>query len=96
LSPIQISFKGRLRFEQELALADLLASENGLLCAETGFGKTVLGAALIAQRKCRTIILVHNRQLLEQWLERLGEFLEIEEEEAVRYTPSGRVKVIGH
>ncbi len=74
LSPIQISFKGRLRFEQELALADLLASENGLLCAETGFGKTVLGAALIAQRKCRTIILVHNRQLLEQWLERLGEF----------------------
>ncbi len=49
LSPIQISFKGRLRFEQELALADLLASENGLLCAETGFGKTVLGAALIAQ-----------------------------------------------
>ncbi len=29
-------------------------------------------------------------------MERLGEFLEIEEEEAVRYTPSGRVKVIGH
>ncbi|MBY4972343.1 DEAD/DEAH box helicase family protein [Streptococcus suis] len=96
LSMIQITFKGMLRFEQELALADLLASENGLLCAETGFGKTVLGAALIAQRKCRTIILVHNRQLMEQWLERLDEFLEIEEEEAVRYTPSGRIKVIGH
>ncbi|MFX3695372.1 hypothetical protein ACJBPM_10785, partial [Streptococcus suis] len=43
-----------------------------------------------------TIILVHNRQLLEQWVERLGEFLESDEEEAVRYTPSGRVQVIGH
>ncbi|MFX3737753.1 hypothetical protein ACJBSD_10730, partial [Streptococcus suis] len=68
----------------------------GLLCAETGFVKTFLGAALFAQRKCRTIILFHNRQLFEQWLERLGEFLEIEVEEAVRYTPSGRVKVLGH
>ncbi len=96
LPPIQVSFTGQLRFEQEVALADISGSENGLLCAETGFGKTVLGAALIAQRQKRTIILVHNRQLMEQWLERLSDFLLIEEEEAVRYTPSGREKVIGH
>lgn len=96
LPPIQVSFNGQLRFEQEVALSDISGSENGLLCAETGFGKTVLGAALIAQRRRRTIILVHNRQLMEQWLERLSDFLLIEEEEAVRFTPSGREKVIGH
>lgn len=64
--------------------------------AETGFGKTVLGAALIARRQARTIILVHNKQLLDQWLERLKQFLIFEEEEAVRYTPTGREKIIGH
>lgn len=93
---IRVSFRGELRFEQELALIDMLSADNGVLCAGTGFGKTVLGAALIAERKKRTLIVVHNRQLLDQWLERLSQFLTFEEEEAIRYTPSGREKVIGH
>lgn len=95
-SEIKVSFRGELRFEQELALADMLSADSGVLCAGTGFGKTVLGAALIAKRQKRTLILVHNRQLLEQWLERLSQFLIFEEEEAIRYTPTGREKVIGH
>lgn len=89
---IKVSFRGQLRFEQEAALADLQSHENGLLCADTDFGKTVLGAALIAQHKKKTVILVHNRQLFGQWLDRLSDFLIFEEEEAVRYTPSGRKK----
>ncbi|MGT2912893.1 TOTE conflict system archaeo-eukaryotic primase domain-containing protein [Streptococcus criceti] len=93
---IQVSFTGQLRLEQEVALSDMTNKENGLLCAETGFGKTVLGAALIARLQKRTIVLVHNRQLLEQWLDRLSDFLYFEEDEAVRYTPSGREKRIGH
>lgn len=93
---IRVSFTGELRFDQELALTDMLSADNGVLCAGTGFGKTVLGAALIAKCQKRTLILVHNRQLLEQWLERLSQFLVFEEEEAIRYTPSGRKKVIGH
>ncbi|MEX2804745.1 DEAD/DEAH box helicase family protein [Streptococcus sp. H31] len=94
--PINVVFTGQLRFEQELALADIVRKENGLLCAETGFGKTILGAALVAHRRKKTIILVHNRQLLEQWLDKLSAFLTFKEEEAVRYTPSGRKKKIGH
>lgn len=93
---IKVSFTGELRFNQELALSDMLVAENGVLCAGTGFGKTVLGSALIAKRQRRTLILVHNRQLLEQWLERLNQFLVFDEEEAVRYTPSSREKIIGH
>ncbi|HEW5387757.1 TPA: DEAD/DEAH box helicase family protein [Streptococcus pneumoniae] len=93
---ISVEFKGELTFEQELALSDMTSKENGLLHAETGFGKTVLGAALISERKTKTIILVHNKQLLDQWLDRLNCFLTFEEEEAIRYTASGREKVIGY
>ena len=93
---IRVAFKGELTLEQELALSDMTSKENGLLHAETGFGKTVLGAALISERKTKTIILVHNRQLLDQWLDRLNHFLTFEEEEATRYTASGREKVIGY
>ena len=92
---IRVAFKGELTLEQELALSDMTSKENGLLHAETGFGKTVLGAALISKRKTKTIILVHNKQLLDQWLDRLNHFLTFEEAEATRYTPSGREKVIG-
>ena len=93
---IRVEFKGELTLEQELALSDMASKENGLLHAETGFGKTVLGAALISERKTKTIILVHNKQLLDQWLDRLNHFLTFEEEEAIRYTASGREKVIGY
>lgn len=94
-SDIRVSFHGKLRFEQEVALSDLTRLDNGILCAGTGFGKTVLGAALISKHQKKTIILVHNRQLMEQWLERVSTFLEVDEESAVRYTPSGRKKEIG-
>ncbi|CIY32085.1 DNA or RNA helicases of superfamily II [Streptococcus pneumoniae] len=93
---ISVEFKGELTLEQELALSDMTSKENGLLHAETGFGKTVLGAALISERKTKTIILVHNKQLLDQWLDRLNRFLTFEEAEATRYTPSGRERVIGY
>jgi len=48
---------------------------NGVFVASTGFGKTVTGLALIVKRKINTLILVHNRQLAEQWLERIKVFL---------------------
>ena len=47
----------------------------GLLAATTAFGKTVVGAALIAHRGRNTLILVHRRELLKQWVERLTCFL---------------------
>lgn len=44
--------------------------------APTAFGKTVTAIGLIQRRKVSTLILVHSRQLLDQWKERLGLFLE--------------------
>ena len=56
---IDIRFKGSLREEQQSATDTLLRYENGILSVPTAFGKTVVGASLIAERKCNTLILVH-------------------------------------
>ena len=57
----------------------LLAYNNGVLSATTAFGKTVIAAYLIGQRKVNTLILVHTQALLNQWKKALSEFLEINE-----------------
>jgi superfamily II DNA or RNA helicase len=71
----KIKFTGKLKNQQKKAVDALLENTNGVFVASTGFGKTVTGLALIAKRKVNTLILVHNRQLAEQWLERISVFL---------------------
>jgi superfamily II DNA or RNA helicase len=55
----------------------VLRHDEGIICAPTAFGKTVVGAALIAERKVSTLVLVHRQQLLDQWRERLAAFLDM-------------------
>ncbi len=76
---ICVEFNGQLREEQILAVDAMLKYDNGVLSATTAFGKTVIGAKLIAERKVNTLIIVHTQQLLEQWKERLKQFLTINE-----------------
>lgn len=73
--PIDVSFNGQLREEQESAVKALLSHDNGVLHATTAFGKTVTAAALITRRKVNTLILVHTNALLEQWKKELERFL---------------------
>ncbi len=72
---IDVSFHGELRFEQRDAVEQVLAYDHGILCAPTAFGKTVVAACLIAKRAVNALILVHRRQLMDQWRERLAAFL---------------------
>jgi superfamily II DNA or RNA helicase len=74
---IQAQFMGALRPEQSEAVREILRHDEGVLCAPTAFGKTVVAAKLIAERGVNTLILVHRRQLLEQWCERLLMFLDV-------------------
>jgi superfamily II DNA or RNA helicase len=74
---LNVIFHGELRPEQRVAAEAMLAHETGVLSATTAFGKTVIGAWLIAQRAVNTIVLVHRRQLQEQWIERLSKFLAV-------------------
>ncbi|NMF96456.1 DEAD/DEAH box helicase [Aromatoleum toluolicum] len=74
-TPIDISFTGILRIDQEAAVAAMLHHDTGVLCAPTAFGKTVTAAAMIARRGVNTLILVHRTELLKQWQARLDAFL---------------------
>ena len=76
--PAGISFQGELRQPQLKAFDALVAHDNGVLAATTAFGKTVVAAALIAHRARNTLILVHRQELLNQWVERLRSFLNID------------------
>ena len=76
---IDVSFNGTLRSEQEPAAQALFDEDIGVLSATTAFGKTVIGAWLIGQRKTNTLILVQSSALLEQWKSSLEQFLEIRE-----------------
>ena len=74
-APLDIGFCGELRPEQQAAADALLKHDTGVLAATTAFGKTVIAASLIAQRGVNTLVLVHRRQLLDQWIDRLSTFL---------------------
>ncbi|OEF04901.1 TOTE conflict system archaeo-eukaryotic primase domain-containing protein [Vibrio genomosp. F10] len=69
-----IKFVGSLRSAQRKAVDKLLQYDNGVLHAPTAFGKTITAIGLICQRKVNTLVLVHNKQLVEQWQERLKVF----------------------
>jgi len=71
------TFRGELRSGQRAAAQAMLAHDTGVLAATTAFGKTVIGAWLIAERRVSTLVLVHRRQLLDQWVERLAMFLDL-------------------
>ena len=74
---IEATFQGTLHDEQVLAVRQALRHDEGVLCAPTAFGKTVVAANLIAERKVSTLVLVHRRQLLDQWRARLAVFLNL-------------------
>lgn len=89
---INLSFLGELYPEQKTAAEKMLEYDIGVLGAATAFGKTAVGAYLVAQRKVNTLILVHNREIMENWVEDFGKFLQIDEEAPEYITPKGRVK----
>ncbi|MGF6439929.1 superfamily II DNA or RNA helicase [Paraburkholderia youngii] len=92
--PVAVSFAGTLRDDQQAAVADLLQYDNGILHAPTAFGKTVTAAAMIARRGVRTLVLVHRRELLDQWHERLQSFLALDAR-AIGTIGGGKSKATG-
>lgn len=89
---IKVTFRGGLREEQQKAMEAFAGYNVGTLSATTAFGKTVFAIGMIAKRKVNTLILVHNKALLEQWKERLESFLKIDETIEEPETKRGRKK----
>ncbi len=75
---IPLKFTGVLLPPQKAALRDLSSQDSGVLVAPPGSGKTVIACALIGRRKLPTLILVHRKQLADQWKEQLIEFTDLE------------------
>lgn len=75
---IDASFHGQLTPLQQEASNVLLNHETGVFVAPPGIGKTILGIYLISARRKNTLILVHRRQLLEQWRVQLVSLLGID------------------
>ncbi len=66
---------------QKEAVDNLLLLENGILVALPGSGKTIIGIDLIAKLGQPALILVHKKQIFNQWLERIEHFLNIPKRE---------------
>ena len=89
---LNISFKGELRESQIPAVETMLENETGILHAATAFGKTVVCCDMIARRGISTLILVDRADLMNQWIKRLEEFLDIDEELPEYQTKTGRTR----
>ena len=92
--PIGARFQGELTDQQKKATASLLPRERGVLAATTAFGKTVVAAKMITARDRNTLVLVHRRQLPDQWVARLQTFLDIEPNQ-IGVIHGGKKKPIG-
>jgi len=71
----EICFQGELRPYQQVAVDDILKHDFGVLESGTGSGKTIIALAVFAQRQQPTLVLVHTKELLYQWSERIEAFL---------------------
>ena len=89
---IKVDFKGTLYSRQADAAAKILEHDIGVLCAATAFGKTAVGAYLIAQRKVNTLVLVHNSEIMKNWVEDFEKFLQIDEDLPEYITQKGGAK----
>jgi len=81
LDPIKIESNLNLYEYQHAAIDTITRSENGILVAPPGSGKTIIGINLVVRHKQPTLILVHKKQIFEQWLERIENFLYIPKRE---------------
>ncbi|HDY7680395.1 TPA: DEAD/DEAH box helicase [Vibrio vulnificus] len=91
-----MTFVGSLRSAQSKAIDELMQHDIGVLHAPTAFGKTVTAIGLIQRRGVNTLILVHNRQLVDQWQERLKTFtqgIDIGVYTGIKKKPTGQVDI---
>jgi len=96
--PLDVRFHGTLTAVQEQAVNALRKHDIGIFVAPPGSGKTVVGARLIAERQCTTLVLVHRQPLLDQWAAQLALFLGLDAKEigligGGRHKPNGRLDV---
>jgi len=74
---IPLVFSATLRNHQLGVIETVSKKDYGVIVAPPGSGKTVIGLKIIADKRQPALIIVHRKQLLEQWTERIEAFLSI-------------------
>ncbi|SJN49879.1 DEAD/DEAH box helicase [Sphingobacterium sp. JB170] len=86
LPTILFSFNAALRNHQTNAVNAVAKKDFGVIVAPPGAGKTVIGLKIIADKQQPALIIVHRKQLLDQWVARIESFLGI---------PKAEIGIIG-
>ena len=85
LSDIDIKPEFQLFDYQKEALEYFIHQGQGILVAPPGSGKTIMGLALIANKLQPALIITHRKQIYNQWLDRIEDFLKIPKREIGQY-----------
>lgn len=81
-----VNFKGSIALREYQLPAQQAATKKdfGIIVAPPGSGKTVLSLAIVKDKQQPALILVHRKQLADQWMERIESFLGIPKKEIGR------------
>jgi len=78
---VKITSEIELQDHQEDALNKTREKDFGVIVSPPGSGKTIIGLELIAEKQQPALIIVHRQQLLDQWVDRIQNFLGIPKKE---------------
>lgn len=92
---ISFSFNATLRKHQDKVIEASSKKDFGVIVAPPGSGKTIMGLKIVVEKKQPTLIIVHRKQLLEQWQERIQAFLGIPKHE-IGIIGQGKTKIGKH
>ncbi len=94
LAPVDFVFNGKLRPFQQAAVDRMLTRDFGTLSSATGSGKTIMALYMIAKRRQPALIIVHTKDLANQWMKRIDAFMGIADDD-IGFIGSGQ-KSIGN
>jgi superfamily II DNA or RNA helicase len=86
LREVDFTFHGKLKPFQKAAVQNVLQHDFGVLSSATGSGKTCMALYAIAKRKQPVLVVVHTKELLNQWINMIETFLK---------TPAKDIGIIG-
>ena len=89
---ISYTFNSTLRNHQEKSIESVSKKDFGVIVAPPASGKTIMGLKIIADKRQPALIVVHRKQLLEQWQERVQAFLGIPKQE-IGIIGQGKTKI---
>ncbi|RWZ87059.1 MAG: DEAD/DEAH box helicase [Hydrotalea sp. AMD] len=70
-------FNAQLRDHQQTVVESITKKDLGVIVAPPGSGKTIVALKIISDKQQPALIIVHRKQLVEQWIERIETFLGI-------------------